>query len=1445
MATALEKRITINRGPKKLLKIGFIIFLVLTFLQVALYFGSNWFLREYIQNHVEKASGGKYTVNFERFNISLFERGFYVRGFVLDPVNEELFYSQDKPYYRVVIPQFSLKGLGYKRLDRILTFSELRLKEPLVQSWQPQTDFEEEEDQELSPLRQLEIEVQRSFGDGLNDIIIKNIYVDEADLLLENFISQRSIKAANTNLYVKNLKLAQPDQPIPFNAEGFSFELRNFEMLLADSIHTVSAFSVDISSLEKRISVDRVSILPDVTKFSEVYYEIGLDNIALTDADIDQMFYTSDVDIGELNLDGPSFALFTDRSVETSQDTARATDLHVLIQDILSSISVQKLTINGGSYLQRGITDANRNRVEADDIDFLMSEVYIGPDEERRMNQFFYANDAELDITKARLALADGVHWVSGEKIFLSSFQDLVTVQQVSINPEFDPEDPPDIPLFEVVVPSLSFSQANLKKIYNENIVDISEMTVNSPEVILRDLRGREEQADAGDFLDLTREYLKGIYVQRLEMTDGSLVLDNHLRIRQDSLSFGKISLVLENFQLDETIVKEQPDKIFFADELKLDIQDYALKLSDNLHLFTAARILIDTRQNLVDIDGFRLRPFSDGDVTSILDRYGRTTVLDIEIPSFTAHGVDINRAYFEENLRISHINIPSPIIQWRKYIQREQEEATSRVDRGDILNLLTSYFFQVQIDSLTLTEGTFSYDNFANETFRSFAENDISIRIKNFYLDENVDPLDNRTLFAEEMDLNLNNYVFNIADGKYSVVADRITFNSAREEINTINARLSPRLGLDSKVAIHAEIPDMSIKGVDLEAFLFDNTLDLEKLMLRDAFVKLSINRESQLEEMPGSERDDRRRERNLPKTIEVVAVDSILTENARFEIVYDENGKEIQLIRTGINLTFTEFLLDSLKLQEGDIASFFQNMAMEVDDFSLALQDSIHTLNFSKIELNTRGDEVVFENFRLTPNSIIGQKGVPILAAAVPRMTLNTQSLRTFQQTGHFDVTELILERPDVTIYLDRNEVATLITEEKEEEKTKQTIIQTLNLEQFEILGGQLSIKEKGNEQEINTFQNISIILTDLDFDFNQEQSFDSQLFLNNEYQFELTDYEIKLPDSLNIFRVEKVILSKEKLELQDVSLLPRYGKFEYGRIVGKETDVAQVSAPLIVFSGIDVDQFIGEKRIIADHMHVHAPDAYIFRDKRLPKDEEKVKPMPQELMKEVKMEVKVDEILVDKGNVTYEEFPEKGLVPGFISFEDINVTMRPLLLGTSAQNGEQVRIDAFSKLNGEAKLNMSLEMFFTPSYPIKVQASIDTFELALINSILETNAFVRVERGIINGGDWHFSANEERAIGEMTLRYNDLKVRLLDERTLERGRGRKGVLNFVVNVLALRSNNPRKLFNRLVSSPIYETRDTNRFVFNYLWKATFSGLAGSSGLMQPKIPRKEEED
>src|SRR5690606_28933005 len=76
-----------------------ILFFTLLFLQIGLYFGSDLLLRNYLQREVEKISGGKYSVDFGRFNLSLFERGFYVQGFILNPSDAIFDQKQSQPFY--------------------------------------------------------------------------------------------------------------------------------------------------------------------------------------------------------------------------------------------------------------------------------------------------------------------------------------------------------------------------------------------------------------------------------------------------------------------------------------------------------------------------------------------------------------------------------------------------------------------------------------------------------------------------------------------------------------------------------------------------------------------------------------------------------------------------------------------------------------------------------------------------------------------------------------------------------------------------------------------------------------------------------------------------------------------------------------------------------------------------------------------------------------------------------------------------------------------------------------------------------------------------------------------------------------------------------------------------------------------------------------------------
>ncbi|WP_041779262.1 hypothetical protein [Belliella baltica] len=1409
---------------------------ILLFLQVVIYFTSDFFLRSYLKQKVSEASGEKYEIGFDKFYISLFQRGVILKGFSLIPVEEAFAELTDIPYYKISAPEISITRLNYLFRKKELQLGAINLTSPSIE-FRLEDELEEMfKEGETSALKLLEEEIKKTFGDmGLEEIRVKNLYVDDADLLLKNFISQRAIQVDNAHVHVKDIQLLKKRDPeTPFNAEGFALDLENFEILLADSVHTVRASEVHISSLEQFIKVQKFDIVPDLSQKSTNYFEVKLEDLNLTEADINKVFYTSEVDVGELMLFKPEFSLYS-AGVQQKSDKG-IFDLYELIEGILGSIEIKDLQIIEGKFIQRDYKDQSNHRIKANQIDFMMQDVYVGPNEKRKINQFFYAQDAALELRDVEVALGDKVHMIKSEFVSLSSFTDGIEITGVNIRPVENDSLDEDLTLFEINIPELQLNDADLRKIYNEGIIDIQEVFINQPEIILRDIQGNEQPSKPFDLQDLTEDFLKAIYIDRFEVNEGSLVVDNNLRIRQDSLSFGKVSFVLEKFALDDAVDNFERSNIFFAEELQIELIDYALKLADNLHVFKADRLFLDTKSAQVQIDGFSIRPFTPNQIQSSLDRYDKHTALDIYVPKFTANGVDISEAYFNKKLNIDEIRIPSPKINIYTYRSKD-EENDEKVEKEELLNLLENYFTEVSVDSLILIKGSLNYENYIRDRLRTFAEDNVSIAVKNFFIDQNTDSNDFRSFFSEEVDLSLNNYVFSIANGRYNIVADRINFNTSREEIITSNVRLTPSLGADFKTQISAEIPALSFTGVDLESFLFENNLSLSKVKFSGSSVNILVDRDFENEE---NDARNKNRERVLPKTINIIDIDTVSAENANFSLSYQEQGNRSELVNTGINLSIFDFMLDSTVLAKGDVSGFFGGLALDIDEFWLTLSDSVHRVTFSKVELDTRYEGILLNNLRIIPNSLSGKPGVPVVSGHIPTALIKTSALADIQMRKDLWISELRLFRPDIEIFLD--EIKNEKTNKDPEEELK-SVLETIRIDEFEIVEGNLAFFDKNASKNPQHFKNLDITLDELRFNLSEMSGFDKLDLLDKSFLLKLPNYKLYTKDSLNVIEIGLATISNEKISLQNVIMKPRMGRFSYTRQIGHEVDVIELFVPEVIIHRPDLLLLIENQELSAVLLEVLDLEATIYRDKRFPEQKGVYKFMPQELMKQVGVVAKIDTLQLINGKISYVEFPEKGLVPGKIYFSELYAAFYPFHLGKNPADYElkNAHLLAMAKLNGIAQINLQGQMSYANPYPMKINAQIGEFDLKSINSILIPNAFARIREGSVQSGEWSFTANNKEAQGNMLLLYNDLNVELLDERTLERGLGRKKILTFVLNVFAVKSNNPRKFPRNTVRGSIYEPRNTEKFIFNYWWKTTLSGLKGSLGLGQAKPPKK----
>jgi hypothetical protein len=1431
------------RKKRRLLKFFLVLGGILLVFQILFYFGSDLLLRNYLKEKVYQASGNKYEIDFDTFRILFIQRGITFVGLKINPVEGQFDSLAASPYYRAAVKDVTVKGLNYLFRKKEIVVGDIELVGPQLEFKFVQSEKKDSIPGQ-SPLEVLRQEIRKSFlSSQINEIRIKQIAISDADLLLKDFISQKSIQAENTFFRLKDIQIMQERSPAtPFNADGFEFGFDNFAILLADSVHTIKAAQIRVSSLDQFIEAKDVHIQPDFSKFSTSYFSIDLDDIKLVDADINRVFYTSEVKVGELLLRRPNFNIVS-REVQKTAAEPKQFDLYSLIDGILNSVEIRDFEIVEGSFRKRNLSQAQGEyRIKAERIDFQMADFYVGPDESRKVNQFFYAEDASVSLREFELALSDSIHWIKGEYVKLSSFEDNIRIEGLQLFPVQFAEMPRARNILDIEVSELMINNANLKKTYNESVLDMEEVVLVEPKIVLKDLQGKKKNPSDASVSLVFQEYLKGVYFKRFEIRDGSLVMDNRLKIRQDSLSFGKVNLLLENFALDENTENSEGRSFFLADNLHLEFEDYALKLADNLHFFKANRLSLDTKKQEIIIDGFSIKPPQNVQTKAVLETYGKNSVLDIFVPKFEAKGVDIVNAYFEGILHVKQINVPRPQISIKSFKPTETDSAAQdAMTRQEIADLLTNYFDEVRVDSLSLFDGTMSLESSSTKGTQSFSDKDIDLGIKNFHVQKGADFSNMGFLFSEEVDLQLNRYIFNIADGKYTMDAERINFNSANEEIIARNVKVRPRQDLNEKLKISATIPTMLFRGVDLERFLFENQLGLQKLELDDALVNILINDDVVVAETPSRKR--RTRTPALPKTIDVIQIDTITAKKAQLFVSIRDGGVQKELVNTGINLNFFDFYLDSATIRKKDFVGMFSGVTLGAEEFWLTLADSVHRVTFKNVQFDTRREAIFLQSFRVIPNNLSGKPGIPVFSGHIPAVLIKTKSLEALQKGKEISLLEVSLFRPDMEVFVDQQKAP---PKNKEKQVSETAMFESLTLADFRIVEGKFGVLDKNTGAEPVFLKGLNVSLADIFMDLTGKENFDPKSLLKNDFEVSWSDYQILLKDSLNKIKIGNIKLNNRQAEIRDLEFLPRIGKYEYARRIGVQTDVAHISVGNITLERPDYEKYLADKTLVAKSLKLQGVEAAMFRDKRFPKVENVFKPMPQQMMKEAGLALRLDTLTIEDGFVRYEEFPDKGMVPGYLEFSDISAAFFPFYVGV--ESGQEYPLEesfliANATLNGEAKLNMQGHLFYHQPYPMRINAQLGEFRVGILNSILKSNAFASARDGRILNADWSFEANDDEAIGKMTFLYEDLNVQLLDERTLTKGKGMKPILTFVINTFAVKSKNPRGFQRKPINASIYQVRDKEKFIFNYWWKTTFSGIKGSLGLGQAKKPREKK--
>jgi len=317
----------------------------------------------------------------------------------------------------------------------------------------------------------------------------------------------------------------------------------------------------------------------------------------------------------------------------------------------------------------------------------------------------------------------------------------------------------------------------------------------------------------------------------------------------------------------------------------------------------------------------------------------------------------------------------------------------------------------------------------------------------------------------------------------------------------------------------------------------------------------------------------------------------------------------------------------------------------------------------------------------------------------------------------------------------------------------------------------------------------------------------------------------------------QAKTVLFSKNNncLRIDDLELIPRYGKYEFSRRRGYRTSRISLKIPVLECIDMDPVSFNCEKSLHCGLVRVSKPVMEIFRDRNLARRRAREnRTFPQQLLAKLGFKLAVDNLELHQGVILYEERGLSRVKSGLLPFSQVDLKVRNLANhpGLLKQQGD-MELDLSALIMDKSPLQVKLVAPLTEENPtFTISGSLGRTHLRNFNTFLTRNAHMRIETGVIQKVYFNFDADARQASGEMRAFYGNLKVSLFKKEGTSK---KRKFVSFLANTIIHRNNSNRdgKFRVGLIS---FEPEESMPFL-GYVFKSLLSGVKSSIGLKKSK--------
>lgn len=480
-------------------------------------------------------------------------------------------------------------------------------------------------------------------------------------------------------------------------------------------------------------------------------------------------------------------------------------------------------------------------------------------------------------------------------------------------------------------------------------------------------------------------------------------------------------------------------------------------------------------------------------------------------------------------------------------------------------------------------------------------------------------------------------------------------------------------------------------------------------------------------------------------------------------------------------------------------------------------------YNLTVEHLDVRLLGGSILAQNIRIEPKTSISNLKSAAFDARINELEIEGIDLLEYLFTNRLDVNEVEIDTFMVNIYSVPSKTGGK-NKGSGQDKQGSGKLKIINISSINIDKGlvtQYHLGETGANPFVSALVNIDI----------DSLSFDPELQTEKQLNYaaltaDINGLELKTADSLRQITANNISMSKGSLQVNNMRLSTRYGKYEIAEQVGHEIDWMQINVPLIDVNNIDFKGMILGSGFNVAQVSINHPEIEVFRDKRQPDPENpKKKKLISGMLKGIKSPFSVDSIILNSGHITYLEHVEEMEEPGELHFDDVNISFENF---TNDSTAGAAKMQASALVMGKGMLTVNWDIPLDGKSSTTVEGTLDEIQLTEFNPMITPVAYTVIKSGVNNSLNFNFQYDLEASNGEMVFRYENLQIEALSKQT-GGTTGLSWLKTFVANMVVQNSNtgaDPR-------TGEINFERDEHKSVLNYWWKSLLTGIKNSIGV------------